>query len=237
MPINSIKKRTLHRSRQSKMRNNPIPWVILFIFSGVLIYIGAPKYSEWNQKKSEIQILTPQNDELLDEKDNLLERKNKLKNQFNKAAELNANLEEQLFPQKISSSKVAQVFEIYSLLLKEAGGRSAVVDLKSLNIGSTSPQKGENYSTTSVNINIDIDKTNFKRFLTFIQNNKISNKLKDAIISKSSKANPSIDFLENNILPIGTVSAIGINKIESKQYSSRIEVFNVQLQLLLYSQK
>jgi len=239
-PFQKTKKRALHLSRRARMQKNPIPWILILLISGALFYQIAPDYKEWNQKKAEIKILAPKNIELDKESSELADKKRNLENKFTEAAKKNASLEEQLFPKKIDSSKIAQIFEIYGLLLdpqtQSLKKRRSVFEIKTLAIGNTSPKKNSKYSITPINMNLDIDKNNLKKLLTFLRDNKISDKLRDKIVDQATEGDASINFLENNILPVNTISSLSLDKVDSKDYSYT-EIYNVQLQIVLYSQQ
>ncbi len=231
--VKKNRKQTL--SRQEKIRRNPIPWVVVYIICIGILYFIYGDIGSWLSKRSEIGDLEPSNAQMETRKKTVQAKKAEVETQFNDQAAEFLREEKQLFPEHIDTSRIAQIIEIYSILLQRNSSSSSVVELSSLNVGLTTPAETANFDETPLNLSLTLDKVSFKKYIKFLQDGKVADELRNRVISRKNKGDAaSIEFLENNRLPIMSIRSI--NMTEDRSSVDRpLQTYNVQMQVVLYS--
>ncbi len=230
------KKPSLKLSRKDQLKRNPIPWILLFIVCGGLIYFLLPDYSSWNEKKAEIKTLEPQNIKLQENKESLQDELAIVEAEFNEKAGDFLVKEKQIFPEKITPSTVAQIIEIYSILLQRNSASTSEMDLKSLNIGKSTIVPGKSYAETQISASFLADEATFKKFIKFMQSGEISDELRNKVVNRRNKGDAaSIEFLDNNRLPISNIRSVNVSENKS-DFEGGAPTYNIQMQLVVFSQ-
>lgn len=223
-------------TRKELMQKSPIPWTVLLVITlGVGALLVWPNASDWMSKQSEIKSMETEIPQLEANKQNLSLEKDVLELAFKDKAEPFIKLADQRFPTEIDGTKIAQIIEIYSVLMK-VNYRSNTLELNSLSVGTTQNVDGENYAETSVSLNLLIDREMLKEVIQFLKTSRIPDELRNKVISSGGGETASIEFLNLSKLPVGRINSLSLNEERGRNQESTIDVYNAQLQVFFYSE-
>ncbi|MCF7812296.1 hypothetical protein K9M59_01690 [Candidatus Gracilibacteria bacterium] len=226
-------------STHEKLKKNPLPWIILLVLCMVLIFTtGFPLFMEWQEKKSEINMLETSVMQLQTENELKKREKEAKEIEFNLIAGPHLEGEKQLFPEEIDAAKIARILELYALQLEnmDTQTRNSYFQLSKVSFGHTTPIKNKNYSSTDTTLSFTSDRENLETFVRFLQTGKLSERFKTG---KEREQITLVDYkyLEDNLLPIAHIDAL---KIASHQGDAKKlgipEFFEVQAKIIFFSQ-
>jgi|GEM_PF-5790226 len=235
--LNSVVKKTTgnKKTRKELMQKSPIPWAVLLVVTlGAAGFLVWPNAADWMEKRETIKQMDTQIPQLESQKNNLNQTKNDLEVAFTDKAAPFIKTSEQRFPQLVDGTNVAQIIEIYSILMK-TNYRSNTLDLKSLAVGKTQNVDGASYAETSVNINVVVDREMLEEFIGFIKRSHISDELRNKVIASGGGETASIEFLTLNKLPVARINMLSLNEESKKDKNNTESIYNAQLQVFFYS--
>ncbi len=224
-------------SRKELMNKSPIPWLVLIVItliaSAFAIY---PNAQEWMEKKAELKEMVTLIPQLESEKQSLTSEKDQLNEAFKDKARPYVQRADQRFPVTIDPTTMAQTIEIYSILM-ERNYVNNQFELNSLNVGQPKNVDGSPYAESAVNMSVVVDRVMLAELIEFIQTGVVTNDLQKKVIESGGGETASIEFLKSNLLPVGIINSISLNE-ETGDEDSRVKipVYNVQLQILFYSE-
>lgn len=236
--LNSIVKKSAgtKKTRKELMQKSPIPWIVLLVITlaaaGILVW---PNASDWMSKQAEITEMETLIPQLESEQNNLTQTKNDLDVAFNDKAAPYIKTAKQRFPETIDGTTIAQIIEIYSILMK-VNYRANTIELKSLAVGKTQNVDGKNYAETSANINIVVDREMLEEFVTFVKESHVSEELRNKVIASGGGENASIEFLTLNKLPVGRINMLSLNEENKANDRNTESTYNAQMQVFFYSE-
>lgn len=223
-------------TRKELMSKSPVPWLVIIfatlVAGAFLIY---PNANEWNTKRAELknmEILIPQ---LESENQALSIEKESIDEDFKEKAKPYIAIADQRFPTEIDTTKVAQILEMYAILM-QVNYRSNTFKINALSVGAPRNVDGAPFAETSVSINAIIDRVMLEEFIAFLKTSQITNDLENKVIASGGGETASIEFLKLNQLPVGRINSLSLNEERSQSTATNKEVYNAQLQVLFYSE-
>lgn len=239
-PLNSAvkKKKGPSITRQDLLKKSPIPWAVLLgitaIGAGLMVW---PNASDWMQKQKDIETMVKNLPALEAKKQQLSNQKEELESEFSEKSSEFVKIADQRFPETIDVTKLAQILEIYSILVKSNYQPIKTLELASI---STSPARnvdGANYAQTPVSLNLVADRETFKEFLIFLRSSQIPDELRNLVISSGGGDTASLEFLNANRLPVSRIETLSMNEERGRDEGGGTNsTYNTQLQLFFYSQ-
>lgn len=225
----------LRLSRRDKLKRNPLPWIVLLMFSFFLgIKYIFPDYIVWSKYGKEIETLEKQVKIISNKKIKLSKKLNSLENDFKQKADPFLKEEKHVFPEKIDSDKVIRVLEIYALTLRDIGVlEESPFSLNSVNMGSASRVRAL-VMKTPLTISIQTNKENLIEFIDFLQQRSLSQRMSEA---RNNGIIPATDykFLQNELLPLINIDSISISESGGKEGDEN-PILSVQINSNMFSQ-
>lgn len=233
--LNSVikKNKSFQASRKELMKSSPIPWLVLLIATLIAAaFLIWPNASDWMEKTKELKAMETDIPTLEQERQSLTNKLNDLNKAFDTKAEEYLLVADQRFPEEIDTAKLAQIVEIYAILM-DVHYRSNTMKLNSLSVGSTQNVDGAGYAETSVNINVLLDREMLENFIAFLKTSQVTNSLRNKILDSD---NASLNFLDLNKLPVGRINLLSLNEESSRDKANAQTNYNAQIQVFFYSQ-
>lgn len=225
-------------TRKELMNKSPIPWIVILVITSVAGgFFVYPSASDWLEKTGSIKDMEDNQPKLKSEKEALTLEKDTLSQAFTDKAKPYIKIADQRFPVEIDSTKVAQIMEIYTILM-QINNRGNQIELTSLSLSQPRNVDGLPFAETMMNLNLVIDREMLEEFVAFIQTGEIGTKLENDVIESGGGETASIEFLRMNKLPVATINSMSLNedRSSSEEASNAKEVFNTQIQVLFYSE-
>jgi hypothetical protein len=234
-------------TRKELMNKSPIPWIVIIvaftILGGVFVF---PDATTWLSQRDSVNELSDSIPVLESEKQALSNEKGNLDEDFLKLTQGEVNeegviaidynkLANQRFPDSVDTTRVAQIMEIYSVLMQKMN-RGNDIKLSSLSINQAQNIDGLPYAQNSMSLNMTIDRTMLKELIAFIQTGEITNELENKVIQTARGEGASIEFLKDNKLPVATIASLSLNESTNLDDLSSREIYSAQIQVFLYSQ-
>ncbi len=190
-----------------------------------------PKYSEWQQKKSDNKSLELQVKSLQLTTEVKSLKLEQTEAEFDIVAGPYLVREKQSFPKKVDTGKIVKILELYALQLENLDSvyKDSKFQLTKALFGKTQPVEKTPYSITSFSLNFTTDEVNFQDFIHFLQTGEISEQLKTGK-EKGQIEIVDYKFLENNILPL-----VHIDSIQTT-LDDKTNTLNVRLKANFFSQ-
>lgn len=223
-------------TRKELMNKSPIPWLVLIFITLVAgAFLIYPNAKDWITKRGEINNMETLIPQLESENQTLSLEKETLEENFKEKAKPYIAIANQRFPTEIDSTKIAQIIEMYAILM-QVNYRSNNFKVSALNVSTPRNVDGAPYAETSVSINAIIDRVMLEEFITFLKTSRITNALENKVIASGGGETASIEFLKLNQLPVGRINSLSLNEERSQSEAGNKEVYNAQLQVLFYSE-
>ena len=207
-------------------------WIGLIVISlGLFGFVAIPSGLKWRNLNTKITELTESNTNYENDISRKKLKLSSITNQFNKVAKDFMIEEKMLFPEDISTDKIAKILELYSIQYSLIDSNS----LLTLNSISLSKSEEEENRKISANISLTCSKSTLKSFIKFIQTNQLPENLINAQNSPSSLLSNDVStskFLKENRLPIANIEAI--TSSENSEDSSLLET---DIQINFFYQK
>ena len=224
-------------TRKEIMQRSPVPWAVLLgitlIAAGFLVW---PNASAWLEQSGAIKDMETEIPQLEVDKQSLTIQKDELEIDFNEKAEPFLKVADQRFPEIVDTTTIAQILEIYAILMK-VNYRSNKFELNSVAVSGAQNVDGANYAETSVNLNVQVDRPMLEALIKFLQTSRVTDELRNKVIASGGGETASIEFLNLNKLPVGKVNSLTLNEERSRDDAeSGSDQYNVQVQALFYSQ-
>ncbi len=200
------------RSEKSKKHTLEKHWLILSgIFSVLIIFVLAPQFSTWKSLNKENETQKEKIEEIKADIDEKIKTKNAQEKKKRKLAGNEAATEDQVYPIKVDTQKIANILEIIAFQTEYNGfQRSAKLNLQ--NIRFSGSQKNNEAYYTKADISVDGDKASIQKFINFIKTGDSQAIIKKGIDEEVITSKDIIDTIENDLLPIATIERVQFNQ-------------------------
>ena len=211
--------------------SSPIPWVILIVITlGIIAFKIIPKYTEWNDKKSEIKTAEQTIEKLKTEIKTNEELNRNIKIQFEEAAKPHLEAQKQLFPTTIDITKSARIIELYSLQSNILDTNTDhTFELKNLNFSKSRQNKEVTHNFSDITLDFQTDKESLEEFIEFIQKGTLPKRFTDALENPDTTTDiADLNFLQENTLPIAHIQTLSIKEKDG--------IIDTKIQIRFFSQ-
>ena len=155
----------------------------------------------------------------------------KTEQSFNSIADEYRQKEQQIFPSKIDSGKIAKILELFSLQMENLDTlwEDSHFEINKISISNPIASKGKRYFKTPTIINFTSDEKNIHEFITFLQKQELPKEF--FVGATDGRVEPTaLQFLKDNLLPMIQIQSIKISPDKEKK-----DRFSVQLELMFFS--
>lgn len=224
-------------TRKQLMQTSPIPWAVLLVVTlGVAAFLVWPNANQWLKQTKEISEMERVIPEMEVEGQSLILQKDQLELEFRDKAEPFLKVADQRFPATVNRTTIAQVLEIYAILMK-VNYRANTFELNSVSVSPPRNVDGANFAETSVNMNVVVDRPMLEALFAFIHTSQVTDDLRNKVIASGGGETASIEFLNLNKLPVGRINSINLNEERGQDEDKSSDIYTVQIQALFHSQR
>lgn len=248
-------KENMSLSVQEKLRRNPLGWLILFCLSlGIFYFFVWNNLQTWIDyyqfHKTESPLVADLSQEVSTHKRELAT----LNQELEELWKINQIEEGQIFPKTVDTHKIATIFEMYALQLKNLTEKLYIpyFELQSVHFGRTQTvlnpdDDTKNHNVTDVTLSFETDEVNFKDFVVFLQTGRPSIRIHEGAKPQSKLVQEAIyQYLKDNLVPLLHIDSIQYEMIQETQnadtqtvsFAENIEKkkLRVNMNLKLFSQ-
>lgn len=226
-------------STRERIRRSPYPWLVMIVLVGVSFFLVV--YPLLQERSEKVEIITTAERKLAilgEEKEALNLELQQIRSVFEKEAGETLILEQKTLPQRVSTDKIAQVLEVFSIEIDNFDLVNNSV-LRLNNISFSEPMADEELGVTYVttNISLEASRENIPKIIQFIQGGKVPEDYMQKAESNSSIINSAnYQFLKKHGIPIATIAQLQSNLQKKQNQASGAEVYDVKIRANFYSE-